>query len=247
MLESGFYNMDIKNEQYVVYRHVSPSGKYYIGITKDYKTRTRDKHLSYKNCPVFFNAIIKYGWENIKHEIIDYCDSVEQAEERERYFISLYKTTEREFGYNICAGGDISKNDSIERRKKISETLKKNHAENPEFWKEVSRKASKTRTGVPLSKDHIQKLIKNHKGMTGHKQSDDFKRMMSERFTGIPTGLKNGAKAVNQYHLDGSFIKSFPSLREAGISIGWTSGTPIAHCCKGIRKTSGGYKWKFVE
>jgi len=247
MLESGFYNMDVSDGEYLVYRHISPSGKSYIGITKDYKIRTRDKHLSYKNCPVFFNAIIKYGWENFEHEIIDYCDSVEEAEEREKYFISLYKTTDREFGYNVCSGGNISKNDSPERRKKISETLKKHRLEHPDIWAEASRKASATRKGVPLTKDHIKSLIKSHKGMTGKKQSEEFKRIMSERFKGIPTGIINGAKRVEQYETDGTFLKEWESIRSAAVSVGLKSGNTITWCCEGKQKTAGGFAWKFAK
>lgn len=237
----------MNSEKYVIYKHTSPSGKCYIGLTKDYKTRVRDKHLSYKNCPVFYNAILKYGWENFSHEIIDFANDVFEAEKKEKHYIEKYRSTEREFGYNICIGGDISKNDSPERRIKISETMKKHRIENKEFWEIASKKSSETRRGKKFTKEHIEALRNNHVGMTGKHQSDKMKKMMSERFTGIPTGLKNGAKSVNQYNLDGSFIRSFSSLRDAGISIGWTSGTPIANCCKGIQKTSGGYKWKFVE
>lgn len=44
-----------------VYIHISPSKKVYVGITK----RTLEKRFAngegYKTCPIFYNAIKKYG------------------------------------------------------------------------------------------------------------------------------------------------------------------------------------------
>lgn len=234
----------MNSETYVIYKHTAPSGKCYIGVTKDYKTRVRDKRLSYKNCPVFYNAILKHGWENFNHEIIDSADNIKDAELKEKYYIEKYRSTEREFGYNICIGGDISKNDSSERRKKISESMKKHRFENKEFWEIASKKISKTKTGKKLTKEHIEALRKNHVGMTGKHQSDQMKKIMHEKFVGRPTWLKNGAKPVNQYSLDDSLIQTFSSMHEAAISVGLTNGIAISKCCNGIRKTAGGYKWK---
>lgn len=63
---------------YCVYRHTSPSGKVYIGITKDSKVRWGRKGQGYlgieKNGKythwLFAPAILKYGWENFTHEIL---------------------------------------------------------------------------------------------------------------------------------------------------------------------------------
>ena len=56
---------------YTVYRHTSPSGKIYIGITKHLNVKIRwCNGSSYVGCPIFYKAILKYGWDNIKHEIL---------------------------------------------------------------------------------------------------------------------------------------------------------------------------------
>ena len=57
---------------YTVYKHISPSGKVYIGITSK-KPEYRWNHgRGYKEIdqPVFYRAIKKYGWDNITHEIL---------------------------------------------------------------------------------------------------------------------------------------------------------------------------------
>lgn len=53
-----------------VYKHTFPNGAVYIGRTD---MKPEDRWLNgwgYKNCPLMFNAIIKFGWDNVKHEII---------------------------------------------------------------------------------------------------------------------------------------------------------------------------------
>lgn len=56
----------------VIYMHTSPSGKHYIGQTKQkINNRFRSDGSGYKQCRVFYNAIKKYGWNNFKHEILE--------------------------------------------------------------------------------------------------------------------------------------------------------------------------------
>ena len=55
-------------DNYTVYKHTSPNGKVYIGITcKPTKARWKNGK-GYKNNDYFYNAILKYGWENFSHE-----------------------------------------------------------------------------------------------------------------------------------------------------------------------------------
>ena len=53
-----------------IYRYISPSNKNYIGqTTKSLKERAKNNGNGYKNCSVFYNAILKYGFKNFKIEI----------------------------------------------------------------------------------------------------------------------------------------------------------------------------------
>ena len=56
----------------MVYKHTFPNGKVYIGITSKKKPNQRwESGIGYsKNQIVMYNAIQKYGWDNIKHEIL---------------------------------------------------------------------------------------------------------------------------------------------------------------------------------
>ena len=52
------------------------------------------------------HAIKKYGKYNFKKEIIEYCETSKQLNEREIYWIKTMKSQDRSIGYNITAGGD---------------------------------------------------------------------------------------------------------------------------------------------
>lgn len=99
---------------YTVYCHVFPNGKKYIGLTRTSVERRWGHGGNYKTCPLLFRAIKKYGWESVEHIVLAEVSSLEEAEQREREFISTYKTQDPSFGYNILPGGDVSDNCATE-------------------------------------------------------------------------------------------------------------------------------------
>ena len=57
--------------EYIVYKHTTPSGKVYIGITRTtLERRCGSNGRNYSKNILFYRAIQKYGWQNIKHEIL---------------------------------------------------------------------------------------------------------------------------------------------------------------------------------
>lgn len=92
--------------KFTLYIHTFPNNKVYIGITSQEPTRRWGNHgQGYKQNPAMWNAIIKYGWQNIKHEIL-YSDlTEEQANTLEIKLIAQYNSTHPDFGYNIWPGG----------------------------------------------------------------------------------------------------------------------------------------------
>lgn len=52
---------------------------------------------------------------------------------------------------------------------------------------------------------------------------------------------------INQYDLQGNFIRSFPSVREAARSLNKEGVSHISDACKGKRKTAYGFKWLYAE
>ena len=99
-----------KEKIYTVYLHIfphEPSLKFYVGLTGfDPKKRWGKNGIGYKHHQkLMWNAIQKYGWDNIKHEILFTSKIKEEAEEKEIEYISYYKSDNYEFGYNIKHGG----------------------------------------------------------------------------------------------------------------------------------------------
>ena len=87
------------------------NGLIYIGQTKlDGKTRF-DTHVreakskARKNYGLFHDAILEFGKDMFDVEDIETDLSCEEADDRERYWISVYKSDNVEFGYNVDSGG----------------------------------------------------------------------------------------------------------------------------------------------
>lgn len=95
---------------YYIYCHTFPNEKRYVGITRTSPERRWGKGKNYSTCPLMDRAIQKYGWENIKHEVVDTAESKDEAEAKERHYIKQFMSDRPEYGYNILPGGDVADN-----------------------------------------------------------------------------------------------------------------------------------------
>lgn len=93
------------NNNYTVYMHTAPNGKKYIGITCMKVEKRWGRGVHYKNNEYFYRAICLYGWDEINHEVLLPGIDKEEAERKEIELIKLYKSNNRDYGYNIKAGG----------------------------------------------------------------------------------------------------------------------------------------------
>lgn len=109
---------------YSVYKLTAPNGKCYIGMTKQEVERRWNSGHAYQHNIHLSNAISKYGWENFRKEVLFESDSKDEAEVMGRSLIYRYESTNRDKGYNILPGGDVSDGHSEETRRKISESMK---------------------------------------------------------------------------------------------------------------------------
>ena len=93
---------------YCVYRHTSPSGKVYIGITSQDPARRWQNGFGYRLNDYFFRAIVKYGWDSFGHEVLHTGLTKEEACAAEVALIAAYRSNEKAYGYNLSAGGEHS-------------------------------------------------------------------------------------------------------------------------------------------
>ena len=88
---------------YCVYCHTFPNGKRYIGITNNCNQRWKNGD-GYKHQRKVYNAIMKYGWDNIRHEILVDGIPKENAQELEKKLIAEFDSIQN--GYNVSVGGE---------------------------------------------------------------------------------------------------------------------------------------------
>jgi len=100
----NFFKGDFMENLYCIYMHTSPSGKAYIGQTKNYDKRCREHQYKSSTSILFLKAINKYGFDNFKHEIIENNLTIEEANIFEELYISECKTLSPN-GYNLAYGG----------------------------------------------------------------------------------------------------------------------------------------------
>lgn len=132
----------------VIYKLNFPNGKTYIGQTRQKLQVRLNRHKSNafnKNSRMYnlaiSNAIRKYGWDNIKVNIIDKTD-IDHAIAKEAFYIEKFESMIDDNGYNLVKEGQI--------RKEISNTTR--------------QKMSNSHKDVPLSKKHRENILKAKQG-----------------------------------------------------------------------------------
>lgn len=97
-----------------IYKHTSPVGKSYIGRTK-YTWQERAGYNPAANYSGKFRAaILKYGWDNFTHEVVEEIDDDAQLPACELFWIQFFDTVKT--GYNlVCVGYDPSYKEELGR------------------------------------------------------------------------------------------------------------------------------------
>ena len=149
---------------FIVYMHIFPNDKKYVGITSR-KTYLRWRSgYGYKEQQHMWRAIQKYGWENVKHEILFENLSKEEACKKEIELIEKYKTTNDCYGYNRSVGGEISS---------LGVVCKKE-------TKEKIREAGKGRKFTDETKQKISKELIGNKNGSCKVMSEELKQKLRE-------------------------------------------------------------------
>ena len=222
-----------------------------------------------KGCTALKEAFKKHGIENFKFEVLIICFN-DDCIAYEKDYIKKYNALVPN-GYNISEGGNggalfKGKHHTEETKNKLRESSKAYYS-NPENKKkhgdivkkalEKSEKWQKAlaegRVGENLKRENRTEWARH----TGHKPvfSEEARKKLSENAHkyyeenrekhNILMSEKLGYQ-VNQYDLNGNYIKTYMSIREAVRQTG-TVKSSIQLCLKGGLKTAGGFIWKRVE
>lgn len=186
---------------YKIYKYTNLiNGKIYIGQTKNTLEQRALNGTNYKGSRYFYNAIQKYGWFNFQGDILEDGLTIDEANYKESYYISLYNSTDPSIGYNIKSGGNNS-SASEETRRIISFKAKeryKNKTKNPMYGKTHSKESINRMSylkigrnnpmyGKTLSEETKKKISDHHKGKNNpihnHIFTESERSKMSERFS----------------------------------------------------------------
>lgn len=237
---------------YSIYMYTNTTnGKVYIGQTKcSLEERAQVGGRNYRECPKFYNAIQKYGWGSFSPSIIATTESQAEANELEIFYISEYKSTDDEFGYNISSGG-MCDTHSPETRAKISQKAKeryKDKTKNPMYGRhqsdEMKRKLSESRKGI-LNPAYGRPWTETQRlrcGTKGKKLnlSDEQRKILSDnaRRLGQTVGLRP-VECIED-------CAKFESVTAAAAAYGVTKSTLNGHL-KGRQKSCAGKHFRYLD
>lgn len=237
------------SSSYCVYKHTPPPGKVYIGITKQKPSRRWRNGEGYKppdgKVTPFYSAVQKYGWENIKHEIVANGLTKEQACDMEIELIKTCMARDRNHGYNVLTGGDIPlencpesvkgkmSNSAVEKWKRdeyIDSHTGDNHWTRRKGYSQKSVEAMRrANKGTKRTPEQIEFLREK-----GRKQR---KLLGKENKKSIPIlCLTKSGEVINK------FYGAMEAERETGVCF-----QNIFKVCNGERKTAGGYVWRYAD
>lgn len=192
-----------------IYKITSPTNRIYIGQSTNIETRKSKYKGNYqKKQHKIYNSIKRYGWKNHKFDIIEEC-SIEQLDERETFWKKYYLEQHNNNWSKMLfcelydrGGGPKSE----ETKRKIGESNK-----------------GKTK-GRPQSKEHTLKLGESRKGRKEKPESTYLRvqKLLGRKQTQEEKDkrAKVISKPINQYDLEGNFIRDWDSITEASNNLG---------------------------
>lgn len=217
-----------EDNKWCVYMHTSPNNKKYIGITKQNPKKRWQNGYGYKT-QMFYRAIQKYGWDNIRHEILKSKLSLEDANYYEKCYIRELKTDDPLYGYNCTVGGDgviSSYNDVV--LQKINNIIVNAFINKKQCAKILGLS---TTTVTKYCEDKLEhggyyfQLIPNVKtsdfykiynNLFNEKYFDVKERIETEKRKNISYKLQRyHNKIISMYDLDGNYICTYNSKKEA--------------------------------
>ncbi len=217
------------------------NGMQYVGQTI-HKLKHRIEHHKRYNKSYLGNAIKSYGWENFEVAILEECNSPEELDEREIFWIKKLNCKIPN-GYNLTDGGHAPKG------RYVSEHERNLRAEiNP--YKRAVRCIdtgeifpSVTAAGRHFNTNHslISAVCRGKQITTaGHRFE----------YVDAPLSLEAKLRQPQKPHTRKVYCvelnRIFETIIEAA-NFCKTNAAHITQVCRGQRKRAGGYHWKYID
>ena len=229
-------------KRWSLYRHTSPSGKVYIGITTQKPSVRWEYGNGYKGSHIFYRAIKKYGWNNIKHEVLFTNLEESRAKTLEINLIRHYRNLGLVYNILDGGGGTTGRIISEETRKKMRDAKL-----GKKLSIETRNKMSELRKGGPgtmLGKKHSEETKKK---MSASRKGKKINRSKSKEMIDIYRKAQKTCKKVARVNPDSNIIEeTYDSIKLAS-KMNNCARSHIADCCYGKIKLFKGYKWIFIN
>ena len=210
-------------------------GKIYVGKTKRKLEIRVKEHIYGVKGSYIDSAIKKYGIKNFEVSILEECNSMEELNEREKFWIRELNSKVPN-GYNLTEGGDggLGHVVTLETRQKIS-------------------KSKTGKPGHPPSEKQLQTSSENGRKSKGRKlrpHTEEEKKHLSEIQKGRKISEETRTKMIaSNWNRRTVRCKEtgelFSPIGAAAKWAGVCDGTIIAACKKSTR-TAGGYHWEYA-
>lgn len=208
---------NIVNDKVYIGRTVNFSDRFYRH--KSRACRPRNKEYG----SVLYNAIRKYGENNFTFKVLIVCED-KDAPYYESSLISLYKSTNKNLGYNVLDGTEESISHSQIVRDKISASLKRFYAIN-----------GSPKTGVHHSKLTKERISLARRGRCSPLLYDHLLKQNNAR-----------NKKVVISTTDNAFVGEYISINDAARKLGLDESC-LSKVCLGKRKQHNGYIARYVK
>ncbi len=229
-----------------IYRIVNlRNDKYYIGSTSNFMLR-KSQHLSdlrkgkHHNRHLQF-AFNKYGEVAFSFEAVESYDNPDAKLlfECEQWYLDNSPCCSDKYGYNFSGNAErpnLGRKMSAQFRLKIS-LAHLGKKQSPELIakRAAAMRGKKRKPRTPEQVEAQRKRLIGHTFHRGRKHTEQSKANMSN-------GHKRQRKAVHQFTLDGTFIKSWDGIRQAEKALCIRH---ISECASGSNRTAGGFIWHY--
>lgn len=234
-----------EERRWTVYVHISPSNKYYVGITSRNPTdRWGLNGCNYRK-QVFNNAIKKYGWNNIQHIIVSKNLTEKQAKTMEICLIRELKSHISTHGYNVTQGGEgflgfkrFGKDNSFYGKHHTDETkklMKERHyvctGKNNSFYGKHHTEEARRK----ISEKAKERYKTNPSSFKGKCLTEERKKQI---------GIEH-SRPIYQYDLEMNFIREYPNCVQL-VKDGYRQAS-IRDVCKGKRSNYKGFVWRYKD
>lgn len=225
MLKLKFMKADIKHKTksgiYAIFNKIN--GKVYIGKSIDIHARIKShitalnkKKLKQEN-QHFIGAWHKYNQSSFGYVVLEFC-KIENLAQQELYFMKLFNSTDREFGYNIRMDSSSGMICSEETRAK----MRKSHVGRMDKFPHLKETLSKS----------PEWMSDSHKVKIASKKVSDTRRKYDIAKIDLLTG---------------SIIKVYLGMMEIKEHCPDYSRNTILSCCAGEKKSYKGFAWKYID